>query len=113
VSRLKWIPQYPDFGPTLAAENLFERDGISVSEEKVRLLMIAEGLWKARERKQVRIHTYRERRNCVGELVQLDGSPHRWFEDWADPGTLIAYIDDATSRIRQKTPLFANGRRYR
>jgi transposase len=90
---------YPDFGPTLAAEKLLEWDGIRVSEEKVRLLMIAEGLWKAKHHKQVVIHTYRERRSCVGELVQLDGSPHRWFEERADPCTLIAYIDDATSRI--------------
>jgi transposase len=91
--------KYPDFGPTLAAEKLFEWDGISVSEEKVRLLMIAEGLWKAKHHKQIVIHTYRERRACVGELVQLDGSPHRWFEERADPCTLLAYIDDATSRI--------------
>lgn len=91
--------QYPDFGPTLAAEKLFERDGISVSEEKVRQLMIEEGVWKAKQRKQVTIHTYRERRSCVGELIQLDGSPHAWFEDRGEPCTLIAYIDDATSRI--------------
>jgi len=91
--------QYPDFGPTLAAEKLLERDCIKVSEEKVRLLMIEEGLWKAKQRKQVVIHTYRERRSCVGEMVQLDGSPHKWFEERADPCTLIAYIDDATSRI--------------
>ena len=91
--------KYPDFGPTLAAEKLFELDGISVSEEKVRLLMIEEGLWKAKQRKQVVIHTYRGRRSCVGELVQLDGSPHRWFEERSDPCTLLAYIDDATSRI--------------
>lgn len=91
--------QYADFGPTLACEKLFERDGIKVSEEKVRLLMIQEGLWKAKQRKHVTIHTYRERRSCVGELVQLDGSPHHWFENRAAPCTLIAYIDDATSRI--------------
>lgn len=91
--------QYSDFGPTLAAEKLFERDGIRVSGEKIRLLMIAEGLRKAKERKQVTIHTYRERRSCVGELIQLDGSPHRWFEERANPCTLLAYIDDATSRI--------------
>jgi len=91
--------KYPDFGPTLAAEKLTELDGISVSEEKVRLLMIQEGLWKARARKNVKIYTYRERRSCVGELIQLDGSPHPWFEDRAPKCTLIAYIDDATSRI--------------
>lgn len=91
--------QYPDFGPTLAAEKLEERHGINVSEEKVRLLMIHEGLWKAKQRKQIIIHTYRERRPCVGELIQLDGSPHKWFEDRGKPCTLVAFIDDATSRI--------------
>lgn len=91
--------QYPDFGPTLASENLQERNGIIVSRETVRQLMIKEQLWKAKQRKQITIHTYRERRNCVGELVQLDGSPHKWFEDRAPSCTLIAYIDDATSRI--------------
>lgn len=90
---------YPDFGPTFASENLSERDGIVVSKETVRKLMISEQLWKAKRRREVVIHTFRERRPCVGELVQLDGSPHRWFEDRAEPCTLIAYIDDATSRI--------------
>ena len=90
---------YHDFGPTLAAEKLFERDGIVVSKETVRQLMIKEQLWKARKLKYVVVHTYRERRSCVGELVQLDGSPHRWFEMRATPCTLVAYIDDATSRI--------------
>ena len=90
---------YHDFGPTFASENLSERDGIVVSKETVRQLMISEQLWKAKSHKQIVIHTFRERRSCVGELIQLDGSPHRWFEDRADPCTLIAYIDDATSRI--------------
>jgi transposase len=91
--------QYPDFGPTFAAEKLFDLNGITVSGEKVRTLMIAEQLWRAKVKKQVAIHTYRDRRPCKGELVQLDGSPHRWFEDRAVPCTLIAYIDDATSEI--------------
>lgn len=90
---------YPDFGPTLACEKLLDRDGIKCSREKVRKIMIKEGLWIAKQKKEVVIHTYRERRSCVGELVQLDGSPHKWFEDRAAPCTLIAYIDDATSRI--------------
>lgn len=91
--------QYPDFGPTFACEKLLERHDIAVSEETVRQLMMQDQLWKAHHRKHVLIHTYRERRSCVGELVQLDGSPHAWFEDRANPCTLIAYIDDATSRI--------------
>jgi transposase len=90
---------YPDFGPTFAAENLSKRDDIVVSKETLRKLMIEENLWKAKERKHVNIHTFRERRSCVGELVQLDGSPHAWFEERAEKCTLIAFIDDATSRI--------------
>jgi len=90
---------YADFGPTFASEKLFERDEIVVSKETVRQLMIKEQLWKAHTRKQVVIHTYRERRSCIGELIQADGSPHAWFEERAAPCTLIAYIDDATSRI--------------
>ena len=90
---------YPDFGPTFASEKLSERDGVVVSKESLRQIMIEEGLWKAKQRKEVTIHTYRERRSCVGELVQLDGSPHAWFEDRAEKCTLIAFIDDATSRI--------------
>ena len=95
--------QYPDFGPTFASEKLLERDGINVSKETVRQLMIGESIWKAKERKQVVIHTYRDRRSCVGELVQLDGSPHKWFEDRADSCTFVAFIDDATSRIMDGT----------
>jgi len=91
--------QYSDFGPTLAAEKLEERDKIIVSRETVRHLMIKEQLWKAKQRKVVVIHTYRERRSCVGELIQLDGSPHKWFEERNDPCTLVAFIDDATSQI--------------
>lgn len=91
--------QYPDFGPTFAAEKLAERDNVIVSRETVRQLMMTEQLWKAKQKKHETIHTYRERRSCVGELVQLDGSPHKWFEDRGDPCTLIAFIDDATSRI--------------
>jgi len=97
ISRIK--EQYSDFGPTLASEKLRERDGIVVSRETVRQLMIEEQLWKVHHRKEVAIHTYRERRPCIGELIQLDGSPHAWFEERNDPCTLVAYIDDATSKI--------------
>ena len=90
---------YSDFGPTFASEKLSERDGIVVSKETLRQIMIEENLWKAKQRKEVVIHTFRERRPCVGELIQLDGSPHAWFEDRAEKCTLIAFIDDATSRI--------------
>lgn len=90
---------YSDFGPTLACEKLLGRHGILSSKETVRKLMIAENLWLPKKKKIEKIHLYRARRPCAGELIQLDGSPHKWFENRAQPCTLAAFIDDATSRI--------------
>src|SRR5271157_2206710 len=91
--------KYPDFGPTLAVEKLLEREGIVVSAETVRQLQIARGLWRPKKRRQKRIFQLRERRPRFGELIQIDGSPHAWFEDRGPRCTLIVYIDDATSRL--------------
>jgi len=93
--------KYPDFGPTLASEKLAERDGIELSNETIRQLMIADGLWKPRRRRNIQCHPTRERRACFGEMIQIDGSPHAWFEDRAPRCTLIVFIDDATSRLMQ------------
>ena len=78
------VPPYGgfgDFGPTLAAEKLCERDGHRISGETLRRWMIADGLRQSRKRRQARIHQRRPRRPCRGDLVQIDGSPHDWFED--------------------------------
>lgn len=61
--------------------------------------MIKQHIWRAKSRKIKDIHPYRDRRACVGELIQLDGSPHKWFEGRGKSCTLLAFIDDATSRI--------------
>lgn len=90
---------YPDFGPTLACEKLSLLHGISFSDETVRKIMTVGNLWLPKKKKVKDIHPYRERRACIGELVQLDGSPHKWFEDRGPACTLAAFIDDATSRI--------------
>lgn len=90
---------YADFGPTFAHEKLTERDSITFSVERLRQAMIKEGLWRSKRRKDNQNHPSRDRRSCFGELVQLDGSPHKWFEDRAPACTLIAYIDDATSNV--------------
>lgn len=90
---------YPDFGPTFALEKLSQNHGILFGVDTLRKEMIAANLWKAKSRKIKDIHPYRERRACVGELIQLDGSPHRWFENRGNPCTLVAFIDDATSQI--------------
>ena len=93
--------RYPDFGPSLAAEKLAEHHGCSVSRETLRGWMIADGLWQDRRRRLALPHQPRRRRDCLGELVQIDGSEHAWFEDRGPPCTLLAFVDDATSRLMQ------------
>lgn len=90
---------YPDFGPTFALEKLKEYHAIHFGVDTLRQEMIIAGLWTARKRKVKDIHPYRERRTCLGELIQLDGSPHAWFEGRAPKCTLLVFIDDATNRI--------------
>ena len=89
---------YADFGPTFLAQVLEQRDQIVVSREWLRALMIRNGLWTAHRRKR-NLHPLRERRPCFGELVQMDGSPHDWFETRGPRCTLLLAIDDATSRV--------------
>jgi hypothetical protein len=91
--------QYGDFGPTLAHEKLLERDKLSVNRETLRHWMVDEGVWIPHRRRKAVIHQQRERRPCFGELVQIDGSPHDWFEGRADKCCLLVFIDDATSRL--------------
>ncbi len=91
--------QYGDFGPTLAVEKLHERHGHRLSAETLRQWMIADGLWQPKSRKRARIHPRRPRRPCRGELVQIDGSPHDWFEGRGPRCTLIVFIDDATGEL--------------
>ena len=94
-------PKYHDFGPTLAAEKLAQRHGLTLSRETVRRLMTEAELWKPRRRKVV-AHTQRPRRECFGELVQMDTSIHDWFEGRGDKAVLITMIDDATSRVMMR-----------
>lgn len=91
--------QYSDFGPTLAAEKLLERDQLKVNKESLRQWMIEWGLWKAKRQKKARVHQSRDRRACFGELIQLDGSHHDWFEGRSDKCCLLVLIDDATSQL--------------
>lgn len=91
--------RYADFGPTLAAEKLRELHDLTVSRETLRAWMIADGLWRDRKKRQAKVYQPRYRRDCVGELVQIDGSEHRWFEDRGPMCSLLVYIDDATSRL--------------
>jgi transposase len=91
--------KYPDFGATLAAEKLLELDGIKVSIEMVRRIQIGLGLWRPKTRRARRVFQLRQRRPRFGELIQIDGSPHDWFEGRGPRCTLIVFIDDATGRL--------------
>ncbi len=91
---------YRDFGPTLAAEALLERHGVEVSRETLRKWMVEAGLWLSRKQRRT-FHQPRLRRESYGELIQIDGSQHRWFEQRGEPCTLLVFIDDATSRLMQ------------
>lgn len=86
---------YKGFGPTLASEKLLERDGVRLSDETLRGWLLETGDWK-RVRKGKKHRQWRERKGYRGEMVQMDGSHHRWFEDRGDPCVLMGYIDDAT-----------------
>jgi len=90
--------KYPDFQPTFASEKLEENHKLIVNHETLRLMMIEAGLWQVRKRKPTH-REWRERKECFGELIQLDGSDHDWFEGRLPKCTLLAFIDDATSRI--------------
>jgi hypothetical protein len=91
--------RYCDFGPTLAGEKLAQLHGCRVSRETLRKWMIEDGLWLDRRRRLPLVHQPRNRRSRIGELIQIDGSDHDWFEGRAPRCSLIAYIDDATSRL--------------
>ena len=91
--------QYWDFGPTLALEKLQEHHGVVFSRETLRKEMIRDGIWKPKRQRKPSIHQMRKRRDQRGELVQIDGSPHAWFEDRASECCLLVFIDDATSEL--------------
>ncbi len=93
--------RYADFGPTLAREKLWEHHGVAVSTETLRQWMIDAGLWVPRSQRPRRAHQPRHRRSGLGELIQIDGCEHAWFEERGPKCTLLVYVDDATSRLME------------
>lgn len=91
---------YPDFGPTLVAEMLADHHGFNVSRETLRKWMVEDGMWLPRKERR-KFHQPRLRRECYGELIQIDGSDHHWFEDRGPACTLLVFVDDATSTLMQ------------
>jgi hypothetical protein len=92
--------RYTDFGPSLAAEILLAKDGVKVSRETLRKWMVEEGLWLSRKQRRS-FHQPRLRRESYGELIQIDGSDHRWFEERGAACSLLVFIDDATGKLMQ------------
>jgi hypothetical protein len=90
---------YSDFGPTFAAEMLADRHDLHLGRETLRQLMISAGIWTDRRARRTRVYQPRYRRDCLGELIQIDGSLHWWFEDRGPQTSMLVFIDDATSRI--------------
>ena len=89
---------YRGFGPTLAAEQMAERNGLAVGHDTLRRWLIQSGDWKPGRHKS-RQHRRRQRRPCLGELVQLDGSDHEWFGPDHPRCTLMVMVDDATNKL--------------
>jgi hypothetical protein len=98
IKEIIYDPIYKGFGPTLLSEKLEEREEIQISVSALRRIMIDEELWQAKKPKP-RHRKNRVRRSRIGELIQIDASPHAWFEDRGEECNLIHFIDDATSDI--------------
>jgi len=90
--------RYHDFGPTLASEKLLEQEGIGLSDETLRLWLLGAGL-PYRKRRSRPHRQWRERKQCFGEMVQIDGSHHDWLEGRGPKMVLMGYIDDATGNV--------------
>lgn len=97
VTRL-YREKYQGFGPTLTAEKLLELEGIGISKETVRRWLMQSGQWQ-KGRKVRTYRQWRERKSCFGEMLQMDGSHHDWFEGRRAKCVLMAYIDDATNKV--------------
>ena len=97
VSELLKQPDWRDFGPTFASEQLAKRHGIELSDETLRQWMMEAGLWKSKSRRLEEVHIWRARRSGFGELVQWDTSEHDWLEGRGPVRYLVRLIDDATS----------------
>ncbi|HEY3855211.1 MAG TPA: helix-turn-helix domain-containing protein [Verrucomicrobiae bacterium] len=87
----RYCQRYADFGPTLACEYLAREDQMVVDQETLRRWLLAEGLWQKRRRRQQH-RQWRQRKACLGQMVQMDGSHHDWFEGRRDRAVLMVMI---------------------
>ena len=92
---------YLDFRPTFAGEKLSENHNLHISHETLRQWMMEAEIWQSKSQRLKRAYQPRNRRECLGELIQIDGSPHDWFEGRGPKCTLLVYIDDATGQLME------------
>ena len=97
----RYEERYAGFGPTLACEHLKADDGLEVDHETLRRWLLAQGSWSLQRRRQ-KHRQWRERKACFGELVQMDGSHHDWFEGRRGRAVLMVMVDDATNRTHAR-----------
>ncbi len=93
-----YAKRYDGFGPTLAVEKLLEYEGLKVNRETLRRWLIGDNQWRVGRKERVH-RMKRPRRERFGELLQIDGSEHPWFEERGPRTTLMVLVDDATGRI--------------
>ncbi len=96
------LSKYEGFRPTFMCEKLEERHSIKISRETTRKIMIECGVWRPRKERRPAVHQLRQRRSRAGELLQIDGSPHAWFENRGESCSLLVLIDDATGQTYGK-----------
>ena len=92
------VDKYFNCKPGFITEKLRDNEGVKVSDETVRQLMIEHNLWIPN--RKTKVHKRRNRKECEGELVQIDASQHRWFEDRGPKCHLHLIVDDATSKLK-------------
>lgn len=102
ITEIVALGKYEGFRPTFMCEKLEELHSIKISRETTRQIMIECGVWRPRKEKRPVVHQLRQRRSRAGELLQVDGSPHAWFENRGESCSLLVLIDDATGRTYGK-----------
>lgn len=93
--------KYYDFGPTFANEKLFEINKIKIGNQTLRNWLIEDSAWHITHKRR-KHRQWRPRKECFGQMAQIDGSHHKWFEDRAPECVLMGHIDDATGKVSGK-----------
>jgi len=89
---------FQGYKPTFFTEKINDEFDITISKESVRLILAEHNLWTI-QKKKIKHRNKRPRKQYRGELVQMDGSVHQWFDGTEGRCVLMLYIDDASSKV--------------